>query len=321
MNRGLKHFLAGVVLKKQAFMFICLMLIVASLIGTTLISLGCDPTTTLTDTNTNSGCDSNCSGSDGNCYKCGEGGVCAKSDIGICGAAVAGVRCCKAGSSMKQPVCPTGTKQCGYGCLVLSALCCNSTEYSSEWDQGTFECPGAGVSTCVPNTNGSCKGTVGDTSTYCCSTNSNVGSLDCKNGTVVCNQNCVPVGSKCCSLTNPTNCGTVGGVPTSNEKYSCSGNSCVVDPNGTYTSSNCNNACSGGGQYCYSNSACIPSSQSDSCECGGSITSNICESGHPACISVGGHCGDSTHICCPGETCINNTCVAGCGQCAGKGCH
>jgi hypothetical protein len=75
-----------------------------------------------------------------------------------------------------------------------------------------------------------------------------------------------------------------------------------------------------GGDYCYSTSACIPSVMSDTCSCGGSTTPGQCVSGHPACSRAGGVCGDGTHACCVGETCINGLCVTGCGQCAGKGC-
>jgi len=115
--------------------------------------------------------------------------------------------------------CPGGTYQCGYGCLSLSARCCTPQGDESTWDQGTSECPGAMVSSCNPNPSGSCTGSVSGTSanpmpasTYCCSTNSDVGSLDCTDGTVVCNLTCVPFGSTCCSLTDPSECGTVGGV-------------------------------------------------------------------------------------------------------------
>jgi hypothetical protein len=37
--------------------------------------------------------------------------------------------------------------------------------------------------------------------------------------------------------------GTTTPPPT---KYKCSGTSCVADPNGTYTTSNCNNVCTQG---------------------------------------------------------------------------
>lgn len=77
----------------------------------------------------------------------------------------------------------------------------------------------------------------------------------------------------------------------------------------------------GSGSYCYSTSACIPSSLSNSCECSGSTTQTQCLSGHPACSSAGGPCGDGTHACCGGETCIYNSCVSGCGQCTGIGCR
>ncbi|HEY4717212.1 MAG TPA: hypothetical protein VII00_08920 [bacterium] len=77
----------------------------------------------------------------------------------------------------------------------------------------------------------------------------------------------------------------------------------------------------GGGQYCYSTSACIPSVLSDSCECGGSTTESQCPSGYPPCSSPGEPCGDGTHACCVGDTCINGTCVSGCGECTGKGCQ
>jgi len=110
------------------------------------------------------------------------------------------------GKTMAQ--CPSpDTVQCGYGCIAATITCCNSKQYSTEWDIGTFECPGTTIAQCVSNTTGSC-----GTSQYCCSTNGSFNSVDCKDGTVVCNQNCVPVGSKCCSMTDPTNCGTVGGV-------------------------------------------------------------------------------------------------------------
>lgn len=77
----------------------------------------------------------------------------------------------------------------------------------------------------------------------------------------------------------------------------------------------------GGGAFCYSTSACIPSVTVDTCSCSGSTTPGQCVSGHPACSAVGAACGDGTHACCVGETCINGRCVAGCGQCAGKGCR
>lgn len=77
----------------------------------------------------------------------------------------------------------------------------------------------------------------------------------------------------------------------------------------------------GGGSYCYSTSACIPSSLSNTCECSGSTTQTQCVSGHPACSAAGGPCGDGTHACCGGETCIYNSCVQGCGQCTGIGCQ
>lgn len=152
-------------------------------------------------------------------------------------------------SQKTQPNCPTGTYQCGYGCLANSSRCCNSSD-GSDWNDGTFECPNGQLSTCTPNTGGNCKGAVSSTSTsrYCCSTNSDVGSLDCTDGTVVCNMNCVPVGAVCCSLQNPSNCGTVGGVVESS------------------------NTGSSGDQYCYSTSNCIPSVMSNTCECQGATT-------------------------------------------------
>jgi len=127
------------------------------------------------------------------------------------------------GSQRSMANCPSGSFQCGYGCLSLSATCCTPQTNESTWDQGTSECPGATISSCHPNPSGSCTGTVSGSSvnpmpasTYCCSTNSDVGSLDCTDGTVVCNLTCVPFGSKCCSLTDSTSCGTVGGVVETN---------------------------------------------------------------------------------------------------------
>jgi hypothetical protein len=122
------------------------------------------------------------------------------------------------GSQRTMPDCPGGTYQCGYGCLSLSARCCTSQTDESTWDQGTSECPNALISSCNSNPSATCTGTVSGTinpmpaSTYCCSTNSDVGSLDCTGGTVVCNLMCVAVGSTCCSLTNTSDCGNVGGV-------------------------------------------------------------------------------------------------------------
>jgi len=146
--------------------------------------------------------------------------------IGFATALVAGLSGCPLpglgfgnGSQQKtQPDCPLGTRQCGYGCLVNSCRCCNSATYSSDWDEGTFECPGALIATCQPNTGGHCTAAVSGTgeartaSKFCCSTDSDVGTKDCKNGLVACNQNCVPVGSVCCSAQDQTNCGTVGGA-------------------------------------------------------------------------------------------------------------
>ena len=77
----------------------------------------------------------------------------------------------------------------------------------------------------------------------------------------------------------------------------------------------------GNSSYCYSTSSCIPSSLSHSCECSGSTSQTQCLSGHPACSAAGGPCGDGTHACCGGETCIYNSCVQGCGQCTGIGCQ
>ena len=119
--------------------------------------------------------------------------------------------------------CPSpDTVQCGYGCVAATTTCCNSKQYSPEWDIGTFECPGTTVAQCVANT-GSCGALpAGGASQYCCSTQGSFGSIDCKGGTVACNQNCVPFGSKCCSMIDPTNCGTVGGA-----KPPSGGNGCT----------------------------------------------------------------------------------------------
>jgi len=165
------------------------------------------------------------------------------------------------GSGRSAPSCPGGTYQCGYGCLTLSAKCCTSQTDQSTWGEGTSECPSAQLSSCNSNPGGTCTGTVSGmsaspmpASAYCCSTNSTVGSLDCTDGTVVCNLMCVAVGSKCCSLTNPSDCGNVGGaVQTGGGSGSSSGGAgnsyyyanyncgqqsqCAADFNGNYTGS------------------------------------------------------------------------------------
>ena len=146
----------------------------------------------------------------GGCMMVGVGWGGASSECGNGGAS--------AGSQRSMPSCPGGTYQCGYGCLSLSALCCTSQQDESTWDQGTSECPSMKLSSCNDNPSGSCKGTVSGTvnpmaaSDFCCSTNSDVGSLDCTDGTVVCNLMCVAVGATCCSLTDSSDCGKVGGV-------------------------------------------------------------------------------------------------------------
>jgi hypothetical protein len=181
-----------------------------------------------------------------------------------------------ASSQRSMPSCPGGTYQCGYGCLSLSALCCTPQGDESTWDQGTSECPSMKLSSCNANPGGSCTGTVSGTvnpmpaSAYCCSTNSDVGSLDCTDGTVVCNLMCIAVGSACCSLTNPSECGTVGGVMQSGG----GGGSTCTGQTGTGTDDGETGTCDGmsptnacGACSCTANGTCNgPSSQ-----CGGSV--------------------------------------------------
>jgi hypothetical protein len=184
-----------------------------------------------------------------------------------------------------MPDCPSGTYQCGYGCLSLTARCCTSQTDQSSWGEGTSECPGAQVSSCNPNPSGACTGTVGTSggpmaaSEYCCSANGNAGSLDCTGGMVVCNLMCVPVGSTCCSLTNPSNCGNLGGVAQSSGGGSGSSG--------------------GGGGYYYANYDCGQSSQ-----CATDFSGNYTGSAGPFCTMASCSSWLASYI--PGGTCTTS---------------
>ncbi len=152
------------------------------------------------------------------------------------GTALAAVGVVVACAQSSHPVhlggCPGGTIPCGKGCLVDTALCCNLTDQDDA--TGTYECPGAQVATCNP---AGCGG-----SKYCCSDNGSFGSLDCTNGTVVCNQNCVTAGSQCCSLTDPSDCvtlvssGSGSGGSSSGSGGNGDGGTChATSPSGTLT--------------------------------------------------------------------------------------
>jgi hypothetical protein len=90
------------------------------------------------------------------------------------------------------------------------------------------------------------------------------GSTDCTNGTVVCNGMCVAVGSTCCSQTNPSDCGTVGGVMQSGGGGTCNGQTSTGGGDGETGT-------------CDGNS---PTNSCGACSCTGNGT---CNAGSPAC--------------------------------------
>lgn len=130
-------------------------------------------------------------------------------------------------------------------------------------------------------------GACGDTQT--CRTTIRVGGQRCPDGTPAPNN-------------DPSQC--PGG-----NKYSCNqNNQCVSDPNGQYTSSNCNNACAPAKFSCNSNNQCVsdPNGQytSSSCNnaCGGGLPRFSCNTSNQCVLD-------------PYGPYSNSSCGEGCGKC------
>ena len=151
-------------------------------------------------------------------------------------------------------------------------------------------------------------------------------SVDCGNGYycaeettcdkiigVTISMSCIPSGSLACGgpydyyCPAGTQCNqSSGGQTVCNpvtQKYSCSGSSCIADPNGSYTSFNCNNTCSeGGGSTCSNDSACA--NFGASC-CSGSSNA-FCESDHLChCCEV--VCGGTSGRCYCNPSCLSSS--------------
>lgn len=210
--------------------------------------------------------------------------------------------------------CPGGTHPCGAGCLIDSATCCNLGQADDQ--AGTFECPGGHVASCTINQGtGSC-----GNARYCCSGSGSqdFGSLDCTNGTVVCNQNCVVLGATCCSLMDSKDCVVLNGS-----------NIGAKGDGGTASSSG-GGSCPGG--FLGSARGCIGGPTG--CQCNSNPTTYcftpdlFTKAGHqpPAACTPQGqtNCVDSTGFlaapCCPGLSCVQGTsCAPGAPDVPGNG--
>ncbi len=247
----------------------------------------------------------------GNGYCCPSGATCAQSggktvcDSGTCGTTCSDGSCCPSGDTCASIGCiPTGAIDCSNGYYCPSGTTCGQAIFTS--GQTKTVCNGgAGSVACSDGTYTYCPS--GDTCAYAggCIPS---GTVDCNNG-YYCS-----AGTTCSPTTNgQTVCNPVA------PRYSCSGSSCVSDPNGSYTASNCNNACGGGGggSTCSSDSDC--SAFGTNC-CSGRSNA-FCESDHLChccevlCGGVSGNCycnpSCSSSSGCPtvGDVCWESACT------------